>query len=79
MTDYTLKFSNAETATAVLEPLAQSHTIDVIGLIFKNTGGTGDDVLMTAIPGWHVNVRGPETSILDGYKVDVATPVRVWL
>ena len=61
--------------------------IDVIGTIYKPTGkllpapdGSGDAVdEMAPIDGWHVNVRHTsEAPELDAYKVEVATPVRMW-
>ena len=61
--------------------------IDVIGVIYKPTGkllpapdGSGDAVdEMAPIDGWHVNVRHTdEAPELDAYKVEVATPVRMW-
>jgi hypothetical protein len=83
MTDYTLKFPDEATATAVLEPLQATHAIDVIGTISKPTGKTlateeGPQPVLAPIPGWHVNVRGPEVEALDQYHIEVATPERVW-
>lgn len=77
MTDLHLKFTDEAQAAEALD--GYEGSIDTIGIIYKRTGGTDEEPVMTALQGWHVNVRGPETSILDGYKVDVATPVRVWL
>ena len=58
--------------------------VDVIGVIHKATGKTlktkeGPVPEMKAIPGWHVNVRHTaEAPELDAYKVEVATPARMW-
>lgn len=83
MIDYTLKFPDETTATAVLEPLQATHAIDVIGIISKPTGKTlateeGPQPVVAPIPGWHVNVRGPEAAELAKYQIEVATPERVW-
>lgn len=58
--------------------------VDVIGVIYKATGKTlktpeGPVPEMKPIPGWHVNVRHTEAAPeLDAYKVEVATPARMW-
>ena len=59
--------------------------VDVIGVIYKPTGkllpsDSGDAVdEMAPIDGWHVNVRHTsEAPELDAYKVEVATPTRMW-
>lgn len=83
MIDYTLKFPDESTATTVLEQLAGTHSIDVIGIISKPTGEMidtpeGPAPVMAARPGWHVNVRGPESESLAPYNIEVTTPVRVW-
>ena len=83
MTDYTLKFPDEATATAVLEPLAPTHSIDVIGVIQKPTGKVidteeGPQSVVAPVPGWHVNVRGEENATLAKYHVQVNTPVRGW-
>ena len=59
------------------------HVIDIIGTIYKDTGVVAtyngvDSPIMAAVPGWHVNVRGPETRAFEAYVVEVATPIRVW-
>lgn len=86
-TDYTLKFTDADEATAVLFDGEQPRyaAIDVIGVIYKPTGKMlavkGEEPVqeMAPLEGWHVNVRhagvAPE---LDAYAVEVKTPVRVW-
>lgn len=87
--DYMLKFASELAANNVLfaNGNAKYDAIDVIGVIYKNTGGVvfvdGEPVAsQTALSGWHVNVRhslpAPE---LNSYVVTPApvTPARVWL
>lgn len=85
--DYTLKFENQAQAQEVLFTDNRSnfpeHAIDVIGIIYKPTGiilntQEGDVPEMAEVPGWHVNIRGPESSILAEYNISVKTPVRAW-
>lgn len=76
MTDLYLKFTDEVQANAALEDYQGS--IDTIGVIYTRTGGTDDEPVMTAVPGWHVNVRGPESEALTPFAVDVTTPYRVW-
>lgn len=76
MIDMYLKFIDEAAATKALE--GYEGSVDTIGVIYKRTGGTDDEPVMTAIPGWHVNVRGPESNLLAPFKVQVATPYRVW-
>ena len=54
--------------------------IDTIGIIYKRTGGTDDEPVMTAIPGWHVNVRvvDEDATALEPFQIHPATPMRVW-
>lgn len=87
MTDYTLKFTTEAAANKVLFDGEQSrfpeHVIDIIGTIYKPTGvvvtlNEIDSPIMAAVPGWHVNMRGPEDATLDKYSVTVSTPQRVW-
>jgi len=76
MTDYYLKFTSEEQAAAALE--GYEGSVDVIGTIYERTGGTDDEPTMTAISGWHVNLRGPESAAFQEYTVEVNTPYRVW-
>lgn len=83
MIDYRLKFTDEATAIQVLEPFVATHSIDVIGIIYKPTSEVidtpqGPIPVMAARPGWHVNVRGPESESLAQYNIEVTTPVRVW-
>jgi len=66
------------TAEAYVTP--NYANIDTIGIIYKRTGGTDDEPVMTAIPGWHVNVRVAEedATALQPFAVTPATPMRVW-
>jgi hypothetical protein len=76
MTDYYLKFTSEAQAESVLE--GYEGSIDTIGVIYERTGGTDEEPVMTALQGWHVNVRGLESEALKPFAVDVATPIRVW-
>jgi len=76
MTDLHLKFTDEAQATEALD--GYEGSIDTIGIIYKRTGGTDEEPVMTALPGWHVNVRGPESEALMQFSVEVNTPVRVW-
>lgn len=87
--DYTLRFPDKATADALLfdaEGVSKypSHTIDVIGTIYKPTGTivTGEDgeyPEVAPVAGWHVNARGEQDPTLDAYQIEVQSPVRVWL
>ena len=76
MTDLHLKFTDEAQATEALD--GYEGSIDTIGIIYMRTGGTDEEPVMTALPGWHVNVRGPESEALTQFSVEVNTPVRVW-
>jgi len=85
MIDYMLKFPDEATANEVLEPFIVTHSIDVIGIIYKPTGAMidtqdGPAFDMAAIPGWHVNVRGgdEEVEALAEYRIFPTNPVRGW-
>lgn len=59
------------------------HSVDIIGVVYKPTGKLltseeGSFPEMAAVPGWHVNVRGPENDTLAQHHIEVATPVRGW-
>jgi len=45
--------------------------IDTIGIVYEN--GLASD-------GWHVNVRtaDEDVALLDAYKIEVVSPLRVW-
>jgi hypothetical protein len=80
--DYYLKFSSEDAAKAVLfdGETQKYRNIDTVGVIYKNTG-TEEEPVMTALPGWHVNVRlvdEEDGTVLEPYAVEVATPMRVW-
>lgn len=74
--DLYLKFTDEAQATAALE--GYEGSIDVIGVIYERTGGTDDEPIMTALPGWHVNTRGPLLPELQAYAVVPKQPRRVW-
>ena len=74
--DMFLKFTGETQATEALD--GYEGSIDTIGIIYKRTGGTDEEPVMTALQGWHVNVRGPESEALMQFSVEVNTPVRVW-
>jgi len=85
MIDYFLKFPDEATANQVLEPFLATHSIDVIGIIYKPTGDVidtpeGPSPVMAALPGWHVNVRGgdEEVEALAEYQIFPTNPVRGW-
>jgi hypothetical protein len=54
--------------------------IDTIGVIYKRTGGTDEEPVMTALPGWHVNVRvvDEDGAALEPFQIYPVTPMRVW-
>lgn len=54
--------------------------IDVIGTIYERTGGTDEEPVMTALDGWHVNVRlvNEDSAALTAYVITPATPMRIW-
>lgn len=66
--------------------VANYANIDTIGVIYKAAGETTEQdgmavPVMAAIPGWHVNVRladGEDASAIEPFKVQPATPMRVW-
>ena len=86
--DMFLKFADQAEADAVLfegeERRPKYAAVDVIGVIYKPTGkmlttDEGEVPEMAPIDGWHVNVRHTsEAPELDAYKVEVATPARMW-
>jgi hypothetical protein len=76
MIDLYLKFTDESQATQALE--GYEGSIDTIGVIYKRTGGTDEEPVMTPIEGWHVNVRGPHSDTLTPFAVQVSTPHRVW-
>lgn len=79
MIDMYLKFIDEAAATKALE--GYEGSVDTIGVISKRTGGTDDEPVITALPGWHVNVRlvdGEDDKALQPFAVTPATPMRVW-
>lgn len=83
MIDYYLKFKDQAEADKILADINAS--VDVIGTIHKPTGKMLKDEdgneypAFAAIDGYHVNVRaGEEIPVLDTYKIEPKTPLRVW-
>ena len=81
--DYYLSFPDEAAANKVLygaEDMPNFANIDTIGIIYKRTGGTDEEPVMTAIKGWHVNVRvvDEDDKALQPFAVTPATPMRVW-
>jgi hypothetical protein len=79
--DLCLRFTDEAEATAALTDYTGS--IDIIGVIYKPTGvmletDEGEVPEVAAIPGWHVNTRGPMLEDLLQYAVHPANPVRIW-
>ena len=74
--DLYLKFTDEAQATEALE--GYTGSIDIIGVLYEQTGGTEEEPVMTALPGWHVNTRGEMTLELEAFSVEVNSPVRVW-
>ncbi len=64
------------------EPRQAYANISTIGIIYKPTGETDAEgnPVMTALDGWHVNVRvvSEDPTPLEQYAVTPAAPVRVW-
>ena len=78
-----MSFADEAAANKVLygaEDVPNFANIDTIGVIYKRTGGTDEEPVMTAIPGWHVNVRvmDEDPKALLSFAVTPATPMRVW-
>jgi hypothetical protein len=81
--DYYLAFPDQAAADSVLygaKDMPKFANIDTIGIIYKRTSGTDEEPVMTALPGWHVNVRvvSEDDTALQPFAVTPATPMRVW-
>jgi hypothetical protein len=81
--DYYLSFPDEAAAIKVLygaEDMPNFANIDTIGVIYKRTGGTDEEPVMTALPGWHVNVRvvGEDDKALQAFAITPTKPMRVW-
>ena len=86
MTDLYLKFTDeAESLPLLLDsdrPLFSC--MDVIGTFYNVDNTDPENPIVTAIPGWHVNVRlmeGEDGTALEPFKVDPEPLAwrRVWL
>ena len=85
--DMKLKTADKGSMDAALSPWRSVCEIDEIGVIYLPTGEMvsgdgGDEPVMTAIDGWHVNVRTTSSDAADALRhleVTPENPVRVWL
>ena len=85
--DMKLKTEDKSSMDAALSPWRSVCGIDEIGVIYLPTGEMvsgdgGDEPAMTAIDGWHVNVRTTSSDAADAMRhleVTPENPVRVWL
>jgi hypothetical protein len=85
-TDYYLKFTDADEATAVLfdDEQPKYAAVDIVGTIYKPTGkmlttDEGEAPEMAPIAGFHANVRHTaEAPELAAYQVFPETPSRTW-
>lgn len=88
--DKYLKFASQKEAESILFDKVEDGLVpklnfvsDVIGIIYKPTGkfiktDEGDIAEMKPLPGWHVNLRGPDADKFTDYEITVKTPVRAW-
>ena len=85
--DVKLKTEDKSSMDAALSPWRSVCEIDEIGVIYLPTGEMvsgedGDEPVMAAINGWHVNVRTTSSDASDALRhleVTPENPVRVWL
>ena len=86
--DIKLKTADKGSMDVALSPWRSVCEIDEIGVIYLPTGEmvSGEDgepePVMTAIDGWHVNVRTTSSDVADALRhleVTPENPVRVWL
>lgn len=57
--------------------LQTGYVLDVIGIWTERTGGTDEEPVYTAVPGWHFNVRSVDL-IEWPASVTVSAPVTPW-
>jgi hypothetical protein len=74
--DLYLKFTDEAAATAALE--GYEGSIDVIGVIYDVDNTDPENPVATALPGWHVNTRGPLLEALAPFSVFPVQPRRIW-
>jgi hypothetical protein len=93
MSDFYLRAESEQALYAALESagivtreddgvwVAPGYALDVIGPISRRIGGTDEEPIMQAIPGFHANLRGE----LSAEQIDLLpvidapqAPVRVW-
>ena len=85
--DVKLKTEDKSSMDAALSLWRSMCEIDEIGVIYLPTGAMvsgedGDEPVMAAIDGWHVNVRTTSSDAADALRhleVTPENPVRVWL
>ena len=85
--DIKLKTEDKGSMDAALSPWRSVCESDEIGIVYLPTGEIisgedGDEPVMVAIEGWHVNVRTTSSDAADALRhleVTPETPVRVWL
>ena len=85
--DMKLKTADKGSMDAALSPWLSACEIDEIGVIYLPTGEMvsgeyGDEPVVAAIDGWHVNVRTTSSDAADALRhleVTPDNPVRVWL
>lgn len=89
MFDYYLKTADEAqmqevlAAAGVLDDLGNlvsGASLDVIGVWYERTGGTDEEPVLSAVPGWHFNIRSDAEVVWPAPAVVLtpATPWRVW-
>jgi hypothetical protein len=61
-----------------LQPKYQGMAIDVIGTITTIDNTDPENPVVTELPGWHVNTRGPMPEALKAFAVVPTQPRRTW-
>lgn len=74
--DLYLKFTDEAQSIEVLA--GYEGSIDVIGVIYDVDNTDPENPVSTALPGWHVNTRGPISAELSAFAVVPTQPRRVW-
>ncbi|MGL4354082.1 MAG: hypothetical protein ACRCVV_14580 [Shewanella sp.] len=81
-----LDFAGFICGDEITRPYHQDAELDIIGTIYQPTGEVimagGEEVpVMSAVPGYHVNVRTTSQEVadkLESLRTYPVTPVRVW-
>jgi hypothetical protein len=77
-TSYDEEGNPVETISTERQPI-EGYSIDTIGIIYKETGVDDEgNPIYTPLDGWHVNLRGADTTYFDTYKVEPKQPVRIF-